>query len=170
MNKRNAVLGEFRSSTRKSGPRVLILSGVGMVGLNLACANIMVVMVYISSFDACKWMLTLWKDTLWSEQDDRQLRGRIYRHPQNKPVHIYRAIALRTADVFLNNISFSKGAMHEAFIGADQEISKLSVLLPESVASYFFMEDSYSRMTTRPATTYCRRPVTQILMFVMKKR
>ncbi|KAG1741027.1 P-loop containing nucleoside triphosphate hydrolase protein [Suillus occidentalis] len=108
MNKRNAVLGEFRSSTRKSGPRVLILSGVGMVGLNLACANIMVVM-----------------DTLWSEQDDRQLRGRIYRHPQNKPVHIYRAIALRTADVFLNNISFSKGAMHEAFIGTDQEIRLL---------------------------------------------
>lgn len=52
MNKRNAVLGAFKSSTRKRGPRVLILSGVGMVGLNLACANIMVVMVYILSFDA----------------------------------------------------------------------------------------------------------------------
>ncbi|KAG1863891.1 P-loop containing nucleoside triphosphate hydrolase protein [Suillus subluteus] len=62
-----------------------------------------------------------WWDTLWSEQDDRQLRGRIYRHPQAKEVHVYRAIALKTADVFLNNISFSKGAMHEAFIGADKE-------------------------------------------------
>ncbi|KAG1838889.1 P-loop containing nucleoside triphosphate hydrolase protein [Suillus subluteus] len=60
-------------------------------------------------------------DTLWSEQDDRQLRGRIYRHPQAKEVHVYRAIALKTADVFLNNISFSKGAMHEAFVGADKE-------------------------------------------------
>ncbi|KAG2359170.1 P-loop containing nucleoside triphosphate hydrolase protein [Suillus spraguei] len=60
-------------------------------------------------------------DTLWSEQDDRQLRGRIYRHPQTKEVHVYRAIALKTADVFLNNISFSKGAMHEAFVGAVQE-------------------------------------------------
>ncbi|KAG1792547.1 P-loop containing nucleoside triphosphate hydrolase protein [Suillus variegatus] len=60
-------------------------------------------------------------DTLWSEQDDRQLRGRIYRHPQPKEVHVYRAIALKTADVFLNNISFSKGAMHEAFVGADKE-------------------------------------------------
>ncbi|KAG2365352.1 P-loop containing nucleoside triphosphate hydrolase protein [Suillus spraguei] len=94
MSKRNTVLGAFRTSTRESGPRVLILSGVGM-------------------------------DTLWSEQDDRQLRGRIYRHPQTKPVHIYRAIALRTADVFLNNISFSKGAMHEAFTGSDKEFSKL---------------------------------------------
>ncbi|KAG2335631.1 hypothetical protein BDR05DRAFT_898054 [Suillus weaverae] len=63
-------------------------------------------------------------DTLWSEQDDRQLRGRIYRHPQAKEVHVYRAIALKTADVFLNNISFSKGAMHEAFVGADREFSK----------------------------------------------
>jgi hypothetical protein len=52
------------------------------------------------------------------------LRGRIYRHPQAKEVHVYRAIALKTADVFLNNISFSKGAMHEAFVGADQEFSE----------------------------------------------
>ncbi|KAG2045712.1 hypothetical protein BDR06DRAFT_1015378 [Suillus hirtellus] len=108
MHRRKAVLESFRVSTRESGPRVLILSGVGAVGLNLACANIMIVM-----------------DTLWSEQDDRQLRGRIYRHPQTKLVNIYRAIALRTADVFLNNISFSKGAMHEAFIGADKEIKSL---------------------------------------------
>ncbi|KAG1841574.1 P-loop containing nucleoside triphosphate hydrolase protein [Suillus subluteus] len=63
-------------------------------------------------------------DTLWSEQDDRQLRGRIYRHPQPKEVHVYRAIALKTADVFLNNISFSKGAMHEAFVGTDKEFRK----------------------------------------------
>ncbi|KAG2062517.1 hypothetical protein BDR04DRAFT_990074, partial [Suillus decipiens] len=102
MKKRKEILDKFRSSARPDGARVLILSGVGMVGLNMACANIMVVM-----------------DTLWSEQDDRQLRGRIYRHPQAKEVHVYRAIALKTADVFLNNISFSKGAMHEAFIGAD---------------------------------------------------
>jgi SNF2 family DNA or RNA helicase len=45
MNRRNTVLDAFRTSTRESGPRVLILSGVGIVGLNLACANILVVMV-----------------------------------------------------------------------------------------------------------------------------
>lgn len=104
MKKRKDILDDFRSSVGTKGARVLILSGVGMVGLNLACANIMVVV-----------------DTLWSEQDDLQLRGRIYRHPQAKEVHVYRAIALKTADVFLNNISFSKGAMHEAFVGADKE-------------------------------------------------
>ncbi|KAG2352396.1 P-loop containing nucleoside triphosphate hydrolase protein, partial [Suillus spraguei] len=107
MKKRKGILDDFRSSSGTKGARVLILSGVGMVGLNLACANLMVVV-----------------DTLWSEQDDRQLRGRIYRHPQAKEVHVYRAIALKTADVFLNNISFSKGAMHEAFVGADKEFSE----------------------------------------------
>lgn len=45
MHRRKAVLENFRVSTRESGPRVLILSGVGAVGLNLACANIMIVMV-----------------------------------------------------------------------------------------------------------------------------
>jgi SNF2 family DNA or RNA helicase len=45
MRKRKGILDEFRSSTRPKGTRVLILSGVGMVGLNLACANIMLVMV-----------------------------------------------------------------------------------------------------------------------------
>jgi SNF2 family DNA or RNA helicase len=45
MNRRNTVLDAFRTSTCESGPRVLILSGVGIVGLNLACANILVVMV-----------------------------------------------------------------------------------------------------------------------------
>ncbi|KAG2335271.1 hypothetical protein BDR05DRAFT_843481, partial [Suillus weaverae] len=67
MKKRKSILDDFRSSAGTKGARVLILSGVGTVGLNLACANIMVVV-----------------DTLWSEQDDRQLRGRIYRHPQDK--------------------------------------------------------------------------------------
>jgi SNF2 family DNA or RNA helicase len=47
MKKRKDILDKFRSSTRPDGVRVLILSGVGMVGLNLACANIMVVMVCV---------------------------------------------------------------------------------------------------------------------------
>jgi len=47
MRKRKAILDEFWSSARPDGVHVLILSGVGMVGLNLACANIMVVMVSV---------------------------------------------------------------------------------------------------------------------------
>ena len=45
LSKRKLVLDAFRSSTRTAGPRVLILSMVGAVGLNLACANIMVISV-----------------------------------------------------------------------------------------------------------------------------
>ncbi|KAG2366148.1 hypothetical protein BDR07DRAFT_1373763 [Suillus spraguei] len=44
MRKCKDILDEFRSSSRTDGVRVLILSRVGMIGLNLACANIMVVM------------------------------------------------------------------------------------------------------------------------------
>ncbi|KAG1744242.1 hypothetical protein EDB19DRAFT_1632838 [Suillus lakei] len=108
MKKHKGILDDFRTSVvGTKGACILILLGVGMVGLNLACANIMVVV-----------------DTLWSEQDDRQLCRQIYCHPQAKEVHVYQAIALKTADVFLNNISFSKGAMHEAFVGADKEFCK----------------------------------------------
>ena len=45
MKRRLESLSAFRTSTKNSGPRVLILSNVGVVGLNLACANIMVILV-----------------------------------------------------------------------------------------------------------------------------
>jgi hypothetical protein len=45
MRKRKTILDDFRSSAGTKGARVLILSGVGTVVLNLACANIMVVVV-----------------------------------------------------------------------------------------------------------------------------
>ncbi|KAI6116603.1 P-loop containing nucleoside triphosphate hydrolase protein [Pisolithus croceorrhizus] len=106
--KRKSVLNEFRSSTRDAGARVLILSQVGMVGLNLACANIMII-----------------ADTLWSALEDEQLRGRIYRYPQQKEVLFYRLVARGTPDVFLNNIAFDKGNLHKAFVGMDEQSKAL---------------------------------------------
>ncbi|KIK23571.1 hypothetical protein PISMIDRAFT_100380 [Pisolithus microcarpus 441] len=105
--KRKSVLNEFRSSTRDAGARVLILSQVGMVGLNLACANVMII-----------------ADTLWSALEDEQLRGRIYRYPQQKEVLFYRLVARGMPDVFLNNIAFDKGNLHKAFIGMDEQSRK----------------------------------------------
>lgn len=67
----------------------------------------------------------IWQDTLWSEQDDCQLQEMIYYYPWVKEVHVCCAIVLKTVNMFLNNISFSKGAIHEAFGGADQEFSKI---------------------------------------------
>ncbi|KIN92956.1 hypothetical protein M404DRAFT_172153, partial [Pisolithus tinctorius Marx 270] len=110
--KRKSVLNEFCRSTRVAGARVLILSMVGMVGLNLACANIMII-----------------ADTLWSALEDEQLRGRIYRYPQQKRVHFYRLVARGTPDVFLNNIAFDKGNLHKAFVGMDDQSRKYSMIL-----------------------------------------
>ncbi|KAH7919759.1 hypothetical protein BV22DRAFT_1050844 [Leucogyrophana mollusca] len=72
-----------------------------MAKLNLAFANILVLV-----------------DTLWSAQEDAQLKGCVWRQPQKKKVRVYWLIADKTPDVFLNNISFDKGAMLAAFVGS----------------------------------------------------
>jgi SNF2 family DNA or RNA helicase len=64
------------------------------------------------------------QDSLWSATDEGQLIGRIYRPPQSKTVHIYRIVAADTQDVFLNNISFSKAAILDAFTGATPSLRK----------------------------------------------
>ncbi|KAG1772200.1 P-loop containing nucleoside triphosphate hydrolase protein [Suillus placidus] len=100
MSARTNIISQFKSSGR-DGPRVLIMSNIGLTGLNLPCANILIIV-----------------DSLWSTTDEGQLIGRIYRPPQPKTVHIYRIVAADTQDVFLNNISFSKAAILDAFMGA----------------------------------------------------
>ncbi|KAI6038758.1 hypothetical protein EDC04DRAFT_2603681 [Pisolithus marmoratus] len=87
-----------------AGAWVLILSLVGMVGLNLACANIMII-----------------ADTLWLALEDEQLHGHIYQYPQQKHVHFYWLVVWGTPDVFLNNIAFNKGNLHKAFTGLDDK-------------------------------------------------
>lgn len=62
------------------------------------------------------------QDTLWSAQEDDQLIGRVWRHPQTKNVIVYRIIAADTQDVFLNNISFAKAAIHEAFTNSTSNL------------------------------------------------
>ncbi|KAJ7865882.1 P-loop containing nucleoside triphosphate hydrolase protein, partial [Mycena olivaceomarginata] len=103
-NRKNAV----EKFNDPAGPRIMIISGVGMSGLNLLVANILIMI-----------------DTLWSAQEDRQLIGRIWRQPQPKTVLVYRLIAKNTPDVFLNNISFDKLAMHEEFARATPSMREL---------------------------------------------
>ncbi|KAG1891850.1 P-loop containing nucleoside triphosphate hydrolase protein [Suillus fuscotomentosus] len=115
---RTDVIAQFKSSGR-DGPRVLLISNVGLTGLNLPCANILIIV-----------------DSLWSAADEGQLIGRIYRPPQPKTVHVYRIVAADTQDVFLNRISFSKAAILDAFTGAtpsslfndDEEAEAISAL------------------------------------------
>ncbi|OSX55777.1 hypothetical protein POSPLADRAFT_1108332, partial [Postia placenta MAD-698-R-SB12] len=105
--RRAEALHKFMQSDAK-GVRVLILSNVGAVGFNIACANILIII-----------------DTLWSAQDDSQLIGRLWRQRQLKLVHVYRLIARNTSDVFLNNISFDKSIMHNAFMGSSRALRRV---------------------------------------------
>ena len=61
---------------------------------------------------------------MWSAQEDAQLIGRAYRQGQDKRVHIYRLIAAKTPDIALNTISFTKEAMHTAFLTAPHALRK----------------------------------------------
>ena len=61
---------------------------------------------------------------MWSAQEDSQLIGRIHRRGQDKRVHIYRLIADKTPDIALNTISFTKEAMHTAFVSAPHALRK----------------------------------------------
>ncbi|KAG1834958.1 P-loop containing nucleoside triphosphate hydrolase protein [Suillus subalutaceus] len=90
MSTRTDVIAQFKSSGR-DGPRVLIISNVGLTGLNLPCANILIIV-----------------DSLCQ-----------------KTVHIYRIVAADTQDVFLNNISFSKAVILDAFTGATPSLRSL---------------------------------------------
>jgi Helicase conserved C-terminal domain len=119
---RSAAVKTFRDAGR-NGPRVLILSQVGMTGLNLPFACILVMLVCGPVTGTRRFLITSTQDTLWSAQDDRQLIGRLWRPPQLKTVHVYRLIANNTSDVFLNNISFDKAAMHLAFTNSGAQLS-----------------------------------------------
>ncbi|KAG1763002.1 P-loop containing nucleoside triphosphate hydrolase protein [Suillus placidus] len=131
MSARTDIISQFKSSGR-DGPRVLIMSNIGLTGLNLPCANILIIVVSIrfsSTLPPIPWlffpMLMQLQDSLWSATDEGQLIGRIYRPPQPKTVHIYRIVAADTQDVFLNNISFSKAAILDAFTGATPSLRSL---------------------------------------------
>ena len=61
MKRQQEALTTFQTSTKHAGPHVLILSNVGVVGLNLTCANIMVIIISLFSF--------LVNDAEWQHDD-----------------------------------------------------------------------------------------------------
>ncbi|KAH9019253.1 P-loop containing nucleoside triphosphate hydrolase protein [Lactarius pseudohatsudake] len=103
---RTKRLKEFMESGR-NGARVLLMSNVGTVGLNIACANILIIV-----------------DVLWSVLSEQQLIGRVWRYPQPKTVHVYRLIGGNSPDIFLNNISFSKGFIQDTFSNIGEALQK----------------------------------------------
>lgn len=104
---RTRIVNQFRTSGA-DGIRVLVLSNVGQTGLNLPCANVMIIV-----------------DRLWADSEKGQLVGRINRHPQPKPVHVYQIIAADTQDVFLNSLSLGKAVIMDAFTGCTPSMRAL---------------------------------------------
>ncbi|KAH9011430.1 P-loop containing nucleoside triphosphate hydrolase protein [Lactarius deliciosus] len=98
------ILEEFKSSKR-DGPRVLLISNMSSIGLNIAFANILIIV-----------------DVLRSVMSDQQLVGRVWCHPQRKRVHVYRLVGERSPDVFLNALSFTEGYITESFLKSDHRI------------------------------------------------
>ncbi|RPD72317.1 hypothetical protein L226DRAFT_467328 [Lentinus tigrinus ALCF2SS1-7] len=101
---RTKLLDRFRASKDMF---VCLLSNVGMVGLNLAFANIMIIV-----------------DNLWSQQEYDQLIGRVWRHGQRKEVIAYYLITKDTSDVFFSNVSLDKGYMHMVLTAKSGALSK----------------------------------------------
>ncbi|TFK77707.1 hypothetical protein K466DRAFT_508186, partial [Polyporus arcularius HHB13444] len=106
MTARNTDLIAFKKAGRE-GPRVLILSNVGLTGLNIAEANILIIL-----------------DNTWSRQEDAQLVGRVWRLPQTKDVIVYRMILKTLTDIFLNILSFTKAQILMAFLETSDNMSK----------------------------------------------
>ncbi|EJF55641.1 hypothetical protein DICSQDRAFT_73286 [Dichomitus squalens LYAD-421 SS1] len=103
---RDKALGEFQQSER-GGRRVLLLSNVGAVGLNIPGANILIVL-----------------DQLWSHQELMQLVGRVWRPPQPKDVIVYAPVLEHSTDMFLSVLSFTKAELLSAFTSGSKSLRK----------------------------------------------
>jgi hypothetical protein len=117
--KRAEILRDFRRSKK---PEVLLLSQVGLTGLNLDCANILVILV--STNKIAQHLINFAQDVLWSGLDDRQLVERLHRQPQEKQVFVYRLLSMRTPDMILSRISVGKQRLYENLMWSELEISK----------------------------------------------
>lgn len=56
------------------------------------------------------------QDQPWSAQDERQIRGRVHRIPQNQVVKCYHVLGMGTADMILSDQARGKRDMMEAFL------------------------------------------------------
>ncbi|KAJ4463203.1 P-loop containing nucleoside triphosphate hydrolase protein [Lentinula lateritia] len=95
-DKRANVVAAFQ---HEGGPRVLIFSSVGTVGLNLSVADVVIFF-----------------DQPWSAQDERQIRGRAHRQPQSKVVTVIHLLANDSSDIIIYNISRGKEHLFDAFL------------------------------------------------------
>ncbi|KAL0057974.1 hypothetical protein AAF712_015368 [Marasmius tenuissimus] len=95
LEKRARIINQFLDP---DGPRVLVFSSVGAIGLNLTIADIVIFL-----------------DQPWSSQDEKQIEARAHRQPQDKIVRCIHILAKDTADCVMSMIAKQKSLMHDAF-------------------------------------------------------
>jgi hypothetical protein len=59
------------------------------------------------------------QDQCWSAQDERQIRGRCHRQPQEKIVYAIHLLANNSTDLLLSGIALNKKDMYEAFVNKE---------------------------------------------------
>ncbi|RXW11953.1 hypothetical protein EST38_g13902, partial [Candolleomyces aberdarensis] len=107
-SQRDRLIRDFINSSVENR-RVLLFSSIGSVGLNLACADVVIV-----------------ADVLWSDVALQQIVGRAHRLGQSRTVHVYNMIALRTTDVLMRPGATRKSDMLEQLLtnGSYQDLRK----------------------------------------------
>ena len=103
--------------------RVLLFSSVGAAGLNLACADTVILFVSRQTLPSFPLQFTLLKDTAWSQQSVVQIIGRAHRYGQKRIVHVYRLLAVGTTDVIMASLAKDKDVMLQALVTKTKAIS-----------------------------------------------
>ena len=67
------------------------------------------------------------QDNNWSQQDNKQLTGRISRKGQERPTTRYELVVEGTADEVLSAMASGKGAMLESFTSRNPNILKFVI-------------------------------------------
>lgn len=96
---RNKNLAAFANPAETR--RVLILSAVGNVGLNLHMAQHLI-----------------FGDVVWSGQTQHQIIGRIHRQPNDRQVYVYVPRVRGTTDLSLSEMSINKEKLLDTFLSA----------------------------------------------------
>lgn len=120
--KRAAAVEIFKTD---DDAEVLLMSSVGMVGLNLTCAD--VVIAYVSLLPPPDGPRandsTVPQDLPWSQIDMQQLWGRVHRYGQRKPTWAFRMIAMATFDEWMHAGGAGKVDLAEDFLSRPENKS-----------------------------------------------
>jgi superfamily II DNA or RNA helicase len=121
VEERDSVLRAFRKGKDLGGDpcRVLIMTPIGAVGINLADANCLILVVRKHCRSILrKRLMNVSQDQPWSAQDERQAVGRLWRKPQEKQVTVVHLRGLNTTDTVMADGAYGKGELLEVFLKA----------------------------------------------------